>query len=222
MPYSTYPYGVKALQVLAGSKTYLLGSVTPAGGKYLITQVALTSNVATVIVTGWEGVFPVVGTPIAVHGTASVSGLFNVTGATVTAVSLDQTGAGTISYALTGANLGTTADAGVLTFEPILTGEAAVNNAFTIAGALTRPSGARGQNAVFAQLTLPAAGVTAATVTMQLSSDNSNWVSTTNVLTIAGGAVTVGSIYFETTALYVRAAITGLTGSGPIALEVNI
>lgn len=220
MPYSTYPYGVKSLQVLSGSKTYLLGSSTPAGGKYLITQVALTSNVATVTVTGWEGVFPVVGTPIAVHGTASVSGLFNVTGATVTAVILDQTGAGTISYALTGSNLATTADAGVLTFEPILTGETAANG-FTISGALARPSGARGQNAVFAQLSLPAAGVTAATVTMQVSSDNVNWVSTTNVLTIAGSAVTVGSAYFETTALYVRGSITGLAGSGPIALEVN-
>jgi hypothetical protein len=221
MPYSTYPYGVKALAVLAGSKTYLLGNQTPSGGKFLVTFVSLASNVATVTVTGWEGVIPVVGTLIAVRGTASASGAFNVTGVPITAVALDATGAGTISYALTGANLGATEDAGTLNFEPIVTGEtAAAGN--TIAGALARPSGARGQNAVFAQLTMPAAGVTAATVTMQVSSDNVNWSPTTNILTIASGAVTAGSAYFETTALFVRGAISAVTGSGPIALECNI
>lgn len=221
MPYFNPAPNGRTILVSAGSKSYLLGSVAVTGGRFLITNVAVASNVATVTVVGWSGWPPVVGTPITIRGTTQSGGAFNVTNAPVTALNLDQSGAGTISFALTAANLGTTADAGSLTFEPIVTGETAVNNAFSQAGALARPSAVRSQNAVFVQLTLPTAGVTSLTVTMQVSEDSVNYLPTSAVLTVTAGAPTNFG-YFETTALYVRAALTGLTGTGTVALVVGI
>jgi hypothetical protein len=223
MPYFNAAYNaVKALLVSAGSRTYLLGSQAADGGVMNINSVAIASNVGTVAVTGWSGNLPIVGTPITIRGTQQGAGEFNVTNVPVTAASLDATGTGTVSFALTGTNLATTADIGTLSFVPQVTGETAVNNSFTIAGALARPSGARSQNAVFAQLSLPAAGVTALTLTAQDSEDNINWTPRTETLTIVAGAVTAGSVYFETTALFVRFATSGLAGSGPVALAVSI
>jgi hypothetical protein len=215
-------YAPKSILVSAGSRTYLLGNQAADGGVMNINSVALASNVGTVAVTGWSGVLPIVGTPITIRGSQQGAGEFNISNVPVTAVSLDSSGTGTVSFALTGTNLSTAADTGTLSFVPQVTGEAAVNNAFTITGALARPSGARSQNAVFAQLTLPAVGVTALTATAQVSNDDVNWVTRTETLTVAGSAITAGSVYFETTALFVRFALTGLSGTGPVAISVAI
>lgn len=222
MPY--YNAGTQsplAIAVFPGSKTYLLGNTQADGGVFNIVNVAITTNVATVTVTGFSGNLPVVGTLITIRGSQQQTGAFNVTAAPVTAVNLDQTGAGTISFALTGANLATTADTGTLSFLPQVTGEAAVNNAQTIWGALSRPSGARSQQAVFIQGLLPAAGVTALTLTPRLSSDRINWTPATQTITLSN-TVTNGLAYFETTALFVSVALTGLAGTGPVAIEINI
>jgi hypothetical protein len=222
MPYFDATPATNTLLVSAGSKTYLLGSQAPAGGKMQVSSVAIAANVATVAVASISGPYPVVGTPITILGSQSGAGEFNVTNAVVTAVSFNPAGVGTVSFALTGANLAATPDIGTLLFAPPVTGELAVNNSFTMAGALARPSGARGQDAIFMQMVLPAPGVTALTGTVQVSSDYINWTSTAFTLSIVGGAIGNGFAYFETTALYVRLALTGLTGSGPIAVLVNI
>lgn len=214
---STY----KSILVAPGSLTYLLGKRAPGGGTMTVTNVALTSNVATVTVTGWSGANPIVGTPITIRGSQVSSGAFNVSNAVLTGTTLDASGNGTVTFALTHADVVSAADTGTLTFPPQVTGETAVA-AGTIAGALARPSAARSTNAVFAQLTLPAAGVTALTATAQVSEDNVNWVTRTEVLTVAGSAITAGSVYFETTALFVRFLLSGLTGSGPVAIAVSI
>lgn len=221
MPYFDPAPNSPTLLVSAGSKTYLLGSIAPDGGKMQVSSVAIAANVATVFVTSISGAFPIVGTPITIRGTQTGTGEFNVTNAVVTSVGLDQTGSGPIAFALTGANVSTTPDAGLLTFAPQVTGETAVNNSFTITGALSRPSGARGQDGVFAQVSLPVAGVTALTATIQVSEDKVNWLSTTSVLTVVSSAPTTFA-YFETTALYVRAALTGLAGTGPVAIVIGI
>lgn len=223
MPYqNSAPSSPKAILVSAGSRTYLLGSQAPNGGTMHVTSVSIATDVATVGVSSFEGALPIVGTPVTIRGTVSGSGEFNATDAVITSVTLDATGTGTVTFALTGTNLATTADAGTLSFVPQVTGETALNNSFTIAGALSRPSGARSQQAVFAQLSLPATGVTALTVTLQESIDNVNWVPTTQTLTIVGGAAPTTPTYFETTALFIRGALTGLTGTGPVALAVTI
>lgn len=222
MPYFDATPSAKTLLVLAGSKTYLLGSIAPDGGRMQITSVAIAANIATVTVSSISGAYPLVGTLITIRGSQNGSGEFNVTNAVVTAVALDQTGAGTISFALTGANIGATPDIGTLSFFPQVTGEAAVNNSFTMAGALARPSGARGQDAVFVQMSIPNPGVTALTGTIQVSNDYQNWTSTAYTLSIVGGAVGNGFAYFETTAIYVRVALTGLAGTGLVAVVINI
>ena len=221
MPYTDPGSTYKAIQVLPGSITYLLGSRAPDGGTMNVTNVALTSNVATVTVTGWSGALPIVGTPVTIRGTTNTSGLFNVSNAVLTGVTLDSTGAGTLTFALTHANVVSAADTGTLTFPPQVTGETAANSR-TISAALTRPSGARSSNAVFAQLTLPATGVTALTATAAESIDNVNWVARTEVLTVAGSAITAGKVYFETTAPFVSFLLSGLAGSGPVAIAITI
>lgn len=70
---------------------------------FKITNVALTSNVATVTVSLVSGggpgfVLPVVGETIGIQGTTSTGGVFNVDPATITATTVDTTGTGTISY----------------------------------------------------------------------------------------------------------------------------
>ena len=221
MPYFDAGSTYKAIQVLPGSLTYLLGSRAPDGGTMNVTNVALASNVATVSVTGWSGALPIIGTPVTIRGSQNNSGAFNVSNIALTGVTLDATGAGTVTLALIHADVTSAASVGTLTFPPQVTGETAVAAA-TVAGALARSSGARSTDAVFAQLTQPATGVSALTATAQDSNDNVNWVTRTEVLTIAGSVITAGSVYFETTALFVRFLVSGLTGTGPIAIAISI
>jgi len=81
-----------------------------------ISKVQLTSNVATLTVQMLEGNIPAVGDMLTVTGTSTASGAFNTGQSPValTGVTIDSTtGAGTITYALTHANVGLTTDAGL-------------------------------------------------------------------------------------------------------------
>lgn len=79
-----------------------------------VTRVSLTGNVATLTVAMREGLqLPVTGDLITVTGTASTSGLFNVTNVALASVSIDSlTGIGTLTFALVHADVGAVADAG--------------------------------------------------------------------------------------------------------------
>jgi hypothetical protein len=80
-----------------------------------VTSVAISANVAMLGVTLVEGLAPTVGSLISVQGTQSGAGEFNVTNVALTGVSGFNTGnndTGTVTFALTGANLTTTPDAG--------------------------------------------------------------------------------------------------------------
>ena len=80
-----------------------------------VTSVAIAANVATLGVTLVEGLAPTLGSLISVQGTQSGAGEFNVTNIALTGVSGFNTGnndTGTVTFALTGANLATTPDAG--------------------------------------------------------------------------------------------------------------
>lgn len=221
MPYFDAGSTYKAVAVFPGSVTYLLGSRAADGGVMNITSVAIATNVATVGVTAWSGVLPIVGTPVTIRGSATASGAFNVSNVALTGVTLDSTGTGTLTFALTHADVASTPDAGTLTFPPQVKGETAAN-ARTISASLARPSGARSQQSVFAQLTLPATGVTALTATAAESIDNVNWVARTEVLTVAGSAITAGKVYFETTAPFVSFLLSGVSGTGPVAIGITI
>lgn len=107
------------MALLPGVVGYSFGSFDThnPGARMQVTSVAITSNVATLAVTLLEGPIPVVSTLsaplITVRGTQAASGLFNVTNVALASVSLDSiTGIGTVTFALTNANIATTADAG--------------------------------------------------------------------------------------------------------------
>jgi len=78
-----------------------------------ITNVSLTTNVATYNVTMLEGNIPAVGDIASVTGTSTQSGAFNVTAVALASVSIDATtGIGTVTLALTHANVSSIAQAG--------------------------------------------------------------------------------------------------------------
>ena len=116
--YLTSPFAQR-MALLPGVVGYSFGSFDThnPGARMQVTSVAITSNVATLAVTLLEGPIPVVSTLsaplITVRGTQAASGLFNVTNVALASVSLDSiTGIGTVTFALTNANIATTADAG--------------------------------------------------------------------------------------------------------------
>src|SRR5260370_33326885 len=96
-----------------------------------VTKVAITSNVATVNVTVREGNIPVAGGAgsgfggVTIQGTSQAGGAFNVTNATLTNVTIGKTtGIGTITFALTHADVAAIADAGQAYVSPDSIGEA--------------------------------------------------------------------------------------------------
>lgn len=93
-----------------------------------VSNVALTSNVATLTAAVIEGDIPIVGSLISVIGTATSAGLFNVTNVSVASVSIDPiTGKGTITFALINADVPSAPDSG-LAYVPVPeVGEALVN-----------------------------------------------------------------------------------------------
>lgn len=121
-PYITNPSGNNPVTCLTpGSPAYAFGSkpTNVPTTKMKVTNVALASNVATVTVTVIEGNIPVVGELISINGTSNTSGLFNVANKSITAVSISSsTGQGTITFALSHADVVSAADAG-LAYVPV-------------------------------------------------------------------------------------------------------
>ena len=115
MPAFSASPNFKGPLLLPGTPLYLWGSyndkVSPTSMQ--ISNVALTSNVATLTVQVYSGNIPAVGSLITVTGTQNTSGLFNVTNVALTGVTINATtGAGTVTFALTHANVVSAADAG--------------------------------------------------------------------------------------------------------------
>jgi hypothetical protein len=111
--YSQSPFGPFPELLVPGTSGYSFGvfsDQTPTT-RLFVTNSVLLSNVATLIVQVWEGPVPVVGQLISTQGLGRIPGVSN---AAVTAVTgfTDLTN-GTVSYALTHANVATHADAGL-------------------------------------------------------------------------------------------------------------
>src|SRR5581483_11501297 len=105
--YSSSPFN-SVQSALPGRPAYVFGGYADnvAPTRMLVTNVALTSNVATLNVTVVEGNVPTVGSFITVQGTQQASGAFNVTNIALTGVTLNSAGVGTVTFALTHANVG--------------------------------------------------------------------------------------------------------------------
>jgi hypothetical protein len=146
-PYLTNPSGNSFPIFLApGNLAYVWGTKGLGQNTLLqITKVAITGNVATVTVLVREGNIPVVNALITITGTATLAGLFNVTNVAITGVSIAAlTGIGTITFALTHADVAAVADAGQGYVPPLDVGETPTAPASSIQCALAEGSGGTG------------------------------------------------------------------------------
>ena len=95
--------------LLPGIPGYFFGSL-PSGptARMLVTSVTIAGDVATLGVEMVEGNIPAVGSLISVRGTQTASGAANVSNVALSAVSINaQTGVGTVSFALSHADVAT-------------------------------------------------------------------------------------------------------------------
>ena len=220
---------VKPQLVQKGVPAYLFGNLNMLQGntKGRVTNVALTSNVVTISLTIFEGPQPKVGDLITIWGTASTSGLFNVTRAILTAVTITgSTGAGTVTFALTHADVVSVANTGAFLVETGESSEALTNNSYSTAAVVQAPQGD-------SQFTLPMAvtfpgGVlpTAVTVTLQvaLRDIDAEYTNTTTAVTVAATAYTAGPVVQATLqrGYCYRVAVTGLTVGSATGLTVKL
>lgn len=216
--------------LLAGERpVYCWGSLNTltAPTRAFVTNVALTSNVATVSLSLKEGQIPVVGQTISIQGTTSTSGLFNVSNATVTGVSGFSTGdnsTGTVTFALTHANVGTAADTGAAVLPIPEIGESLANGASK--AFCVQSNGAQIQNGrtVKATVSFPSiASITAATVKLQDAMDIFDTFQDVYTLaTVASGVLTTGgSVELELTiGRWYRFNTSGVSGSGTIVAKL--
>ena len=212
MPLYTQNVGFNAPPQVAvsGQPAYFFGSMPWDTQDTImqVTNVALTSNVATLTVTVLAGNIPAVGQLVTVQGTQNTSGLFNVSAVALTGVTITaSTGQGTITFALTHANVSSTADAGKA-YVPIQeTSEVCQNGASVAIYVPAQEPVDFGAKTITVSSIFPSLP-TAATLTLYTAINNnpiaagtngSEWTSMGVVGTVAGGVQTVGPLKTFTT-----------------------
>jgi|SRR5579872_2479173 len=217
--------------LVAGLPSYFFGSWAQEKSptRIWLTQVALTSNVATVTGTVAEGDIPAVGSLIYIDGTQTNGGIFNVRGVALTAVSINAiTGQGTVSFALTHADVSATADAGLAIIPQSETSEAIANGSsipVTIPFNDPRTAGDRTVTITAQFPTLPTAcNVVLQTSLMDVDSQYQAFESTgeVNVATVAAGAVSQYQTQFTLQmSRFYRLNINGLSGTGTIIAKIQ-
>ena len=221
--YKDSPFSAAQL-AMKGVPCYLLGSYDYKVGNsnLALSKVALTTDVATVTVQLLNGPAPVVGGLISIINSTAGSGEFNVSRATLTAVNLDAaTGAGTLSFALTGADLGATNDSGTVICEPAEVPETLTAGA-SVACCVQSP--VDGQFTVPVAVTFPTMP-TAATVTLQkaIRDRDAEYTDTTAKVTVASSAFTAGPTVEATLerGYFYRLNVSGLTGTGTVIGKIG-
>lgn len=225
---------------VSGTPSYFYGSLNMDQQDMLaqVTSVACASNVATIGVTIQQGNIPIVGNLIWVQGTATASGVYNVSGvaiASVTAVNASL-GTYTITYACTTANLTTTADAGKAVVPVQEVAEAVAANTSVAIYVPSQEPVDNGQRTITVSVTFPTiqASTGAATIKIYTAIINngslpgatgSEWtlMGTTGVVgTLASGAATVsGLVTFTTPAgRWFCLQTTGVTGTNTVIAKM--
>jgi hypothetical protein len=138
-----------------------------------------------------------VGAKMGVRGTQTNTGIFNVDPTTVTAISLNSAGVGTISYALTHGNVSATADVGQVSVQPyeypdldIVAGSTSRAVAIT-----STPDESDNSRSIFADATWYGTTPTAATVVLQVANvdDDAHYYTINNAQGVAPGGVVAAS-----------------------------
>ena len=192
-------------------------AVLPSVGTGLTVSTTTTNSAATATLTVQinEGSTPLDGDLLTAWGTSTQSGVFNVTRALITSVSITAaTGAGTISFASTASNQSTTADGGQFLVEIGETSETLTTTTFSSPVLVQAPQGD-------SQFTIPLAVScpsmpTAATFTLQRAIRDiaAEYTNTSAVVTIAGGVFTAGPCVLATLerGYFYRLAVTSVSG----------
>jgi hypothetical protein len=212
--YSTNPLQRIKL-ALPGTPVYVWGSLSDriSPTKMTISNVALTSNVVTLTVQVVEGNVPVAGQLVTVTGTQTSSGVLNVTAIPIASVSINAiTGAGTITYALTNANISSVADSGLAVAPQPIVFEAVTTNENSEAVALPMAQDGKSISGFSAEIVW-ASGTSAGAVSVQVTDDNSNggdWT-TASTITYPGTRYDPAGLSAQFVRLQLSTALTGAT-----------
>lgn len=212
--YSSDPTLAIAL-ALPGTPVYVWGSLSDriAPTRMTITNVALTTNVATLTVQVIEGNIPAVGALVTVRGTQQASGAFNVTAVAITGVTINATtGAGTITFALTHANVGSAADSGMAIAPQAIVFESVTTNENSVAVALPMAQDGKSISGFSAEVVW-APGTSAGAVSVRCTDDNSNggdW-QTVSTITYPNTRYDPAGLSAQFVQLQLSTALTGAT-----------
>ena len=212
--------------VQKGVPVYLFGSYNfrQDNTKMLINKVALTGNVATITGVIVVGEIPAVGSLISIAQTTNTSGFFNVNRVAITAATIDNTGAGIITFPLVHADIGAANDTGTAIIEVPEVGETIANGA-SIACCFQAPEG-DSQFTVPVSVTFPTVPTTLS-VKLQGAIHNIDseytQVGTTDVATVATSAQTVGPFTQFTLqrGYFYRLIVSTLAGNGKIVAKIG-
>lgn len=221
--YNVTPFGPPPVLMVGGRTEWLYGNqsdiVSPT--QIQIASVAITSNVATVIGTIVSGNAPVVGSLVSIQGTKTSSGLFNVANVALASVTATlSTGAITITFPLTNANVSTTTDTGYAVVPPTYTYDSLVAGSSRQAASAENDPSEDDQRSYFAQVFFNGTLPTAVTVTLQASlvDQDAAYQTVGTVATIVGSTVTQSAATFSgMNYKFLRFNVSGLTGTGSIA-----
>jgi hypothetical protein len=191
---------------------------------FTVTNVALTTNVATVTGTLVSGGgdspnnVPLVGAKMGIRGSTNTSGLFNVDPATVTAVTwTPSTGVAVVSFALVHANVTSASDVGSMVVQsaeiPDLVSSGTASAPFAL---VFTPDESDNSRCLFAECTWTGTMPTSATVSLQVANvdDDARYQSLpTPIATVAGSAVTLsGGEYSFVAGKFLRVKVTAMAG----------
>lgn len=222
--YNKSPFAAPVKLLYAGVAEYLFGSwpqdVSPS--QMYINTVSIATNVATLNVTMYGGNIPAVGSKISVQGTQQGAGEFNVTNAVLTAVAIGVTGTGTVTFALTGANLAATADGGIAVVpQPVQMEAIAAVTSIPVAMSNNSYGGDLDRTVTVMVYfgTLP----TAVTITLQgaMYNDDAAYTNLGTVATVAASAVTANGLTVVANYLFYRVVVSALTGAGTYAVQIE-
>lgn len=201
--------------LVPGKPLYLLGSLSfsQSPTKAQITNVALTTNVVTLSLQLTEGLIPVVNQLINVQQCSQAA--INGVNYTITGVSGFNTGdnsTGTVTFALTHANIATIAATGnAIAPIPVTADVCANETSWYAALPYNDPRIDQSRTLVF-QCAFPSVPV-AATVTAYVSDDGITFYSIGAVATVAGSVVTGGLLEISAqSAAYVQVQVSGVSG----------
>lgn len=225
--YLNGPLNPPVTTVQRGKVAYSIGGFNDQAGRtqMLVTNVALTSNVATLTCTIIAGDKPVVGSLAFIQGTTSTAGLFNSSTGVVVVASTFTGVTGTFTFALTHANVVSAADVGMVIVDAPETTESVTTAGFKGKqfGIPQSSSGRSGGDVISWGYFFP--GTAPGSVTVQLQAADvdaeSNYTVIDSGTSVTGETRPPLSTSGLTGVNFLRVAVSAMTG-GPSACVAKI